>query len=87
MNGRAIATPNERGEQVVDDTFYVMCNASHETMTFTLPDSKWAQKWQKLLETDEREDAMDEGRKGDEFRAGDKIDVQAWSLALLCRLA
>ena len=30
LNGRGIPTPNERGEQVVDDSFYVMFNASHE---------------------------------------------------------
>jgi isoamylase len=87
LNGRAIPTPNERGEQLIDDTFYVMCNSSHEVVTFTLPEAKWAQNWRKILETDEREDAMEEDARGDEFQAGGEVKVQAWSLALLCRLS
>ena len=40
---RAIPTPNERGEPVVDDSFYVMFNAHHEPLEFTLPESKWGE--------------------------------------------
>ena len=87
LNGRGIPTPDERGEQVVDDTFYIMCNASHEAVAFTLPDAKWAQTWVKLLETDEPKDAMDEEAPSEEYGAGGKVSVEAWSLALLRRIA
>jgi glycogen operon protein len=87
LNGRAIPTPNERGEQVIDDSFYAMFNTSHETVEFTLPEAKWGQKWVELLGTAEHGDAMDEERTGDEFGPGAKIPVQAWSLALLRRSA
>ena len=40
LNGRGIPTPNERGEQVVDDSFYMMFNASHEPVDFTLPEAE-----------------------------------------------
>ena len=30
LNGDAIPTPNERGERVIDDSFYVMFNAHHD---------------------------------------------------------
>ena len=53
LNGRGIPTPNERGEKVVDDSFYAMFNASHEPVEFTLPEAKWGQRWVELLETDD----------------------------------
>ncbi len=39
LNGRAIPSPNERGEPIVDDSFYLMFNAHHEPLEFTLPDA------------------------------------------------
>ena len=86
LNGRGIATPNERGEPVVDETFYVMFNANHEPLDFTLPEAKWGEKWAKVLETDEARDEIDEEKSGDEvIPAGGKVRVQAWSLVLLRR--
>ena len=45
LNGDAIPTPNERGERVVDDSFYVMFNAHHEPVDFTLPPKEWGARW------------------------------------------
>jgi isoamylase len=87
LNGRGIATPNERGEPVVDDSFYAMFNANHEPLQFTLPEAKWGRKWVELLETDDKGDEMDEERTGSELRSRAKVRVQAWSMALLRRLA
>jgi glycogen operon protein len=87
LNGRAIPTPNERGEPVVDDTFYAMFNASHEALDFTLPAAKWGKKWVELLETDESSDEMDEQKSGGTFKPGATIAVQAWSMALLRQTA
>ena len=41
LNGDGIATPNERGEPVRDESFYVMFNAHHEPLAFKLPEEKW----------------------------------------------
>ena len=87
LNGRGIATPNERGEQIVDDTFYVTFNSSHEAVEFTLPEAKWGQNWVQILETDERAEDVDEDPTGDQFSAGAKLRVEAWSLALLRRVS
>ena len=86
LNGRGIPTPNERGEQVVDETFYIMFNSSHEPVEFTLPLAKWGQRWAELLETDERDGDTEEERVKAEFRAGGKVTIQARGLALLRRL-
>src|SRR5215217_2448984 len=85
LNGRGIPTPNERGEQVVDDSFYMMFNSSHETVDFTLPEPKWGRRWIELIETRDQSDEADEDKTGAEYRSGGKVTVPAWSLALLRR--
>ena len=86
LNGDAIPTPNERGERVMDDSFYVMFNAHHELLKFKLPDKKWGTRWTEMLNTYESSDQMSEERIGEEFTAGAEVEVAAWSLLLLRRL-
>jgi glycogen operon protein len=87
LNGRALPTPSERGERILDDSFYVMFNASHEAIAFTLPEAKWGQQWVRLLDTSGQDEIGDEDETGNEFHAGGKIQVLPWSLALLRLLA
>ena len=87
LNGRSIASPNERGEQVVDDSFYVMFNAHHEPLDFTLPESKWGERWTEVLDTSAAEDFLDEDKSGPEHSARAVVKVPAWSLRLLRRVA
>ena len=87
LNGRSIASPNERGEQVVDDSFYVMFNAHHEPLDFTLPESKWGERWTEVLDTSAAEDSLDEDKLGLEHAARAVVKVPAWSLRLLRRVA
>ncbi len=51
LNGKAIATPDETGQQIVDDDFFVLINAHHEPVTFRLPDEHRGKKWVKLIDT------------------------------------
>ncbi|HTH03642.1 MAG TPA: hypothetical protein VL882_25375, partial [Vicinamibacterales bacterium] len=83
LNGRAIPSADERGEPVVDDSFYLMFNAHHEPLEFTLADAKWAERWNMLLNTADDKDLLSEQDPGPELGAGDKIQVQAWSLVVL----
>ena len=86
LNGDAIPTPNERGERVVDDSFYIMFNAHHAALEFRLPPKAWGEKWTKVLDTFESADEMSEERLGRLLRAGGAVQVQAWSLVLLRRI-
>ena len=43
LNGQAISSPDPRGERVVDDSFLLLFNASHEDHSFTLPDGQYFQ--------------------------------------------
>ena len=86
LNGRAIPTTNERGEQVVDDSFYVMFNAHHEPLQFRLPPRAWGERWTKVLDTHEPGDEMSEERMGRRYRAAGALQIAAWSLVLLRRI-
>jgi glycogen operon protein len=85
LNGRAIPTPNERGEQIVDDSFYIMFNSHHESLEFRVPEQKWGNRWAELLKTAETEDHLAEDRLGPEHDAGGAVQVQAWSTMVLRR--
>jgi isoamylase len=83
LNGHAIPTPNERGEQIIDDSFYLMFNAHHEPLEFMFPDAKWGERWVEILDTCSGTDDLDEEKFGIEHPARGTIDVQAWSLRVL----
>ena len=53
LNGQAIPDPDSSGERVVDDSFYVLVNAHHEPLTFTLPARDWGRRWIAVLTTSE----------------------------------
>jgi isoamylase len=86
LNGHAIPTPNERGERVVDDSFYIMFNAHHEPLEFRLPPKAWGERWTKVLDTNEPVDEMSEERLGRRIKAGGAVAIGSWSLVLLRRI-
>jgi glycogen operon protein len=86
LNGEAIPSTDERGERVLDDTFYVMFNSHHEAVTFTLPEARWGDRWSEMLNTCETADQMSEDHVGHELDAGAEIVVQPLSAMLLRRL-
>src|SRR3712207_9546366 len=53
LNGHGIRSTDERGEDVVDDHFYLAFNAHHEPMEFALPSEEYAQSWTVVLDTAE----------------------------------
>jgi glycogen operon protein len=86
LNGDAIASPNERGERVTDKSFYVMFNAHHESLSFTLPEAKWGARWTEMLNTADGVDEPHDESQGPPISAGSAIEVEAWSTVLLQRL-
>jgi isoamylase len=86
LNGRAIPTPDERGERIYDESFYVIFNAHHEALPFTLPDERWGTSWVTVFDTaGNGTHFMREGDTGLTFAPGATVDVQAWSVVLLRR--
>jgi isoamylase len=86
LNGAEIATSNERGEPVRDDSFYVMFNAHDEPLTFKMPETKWGLTWAVVLNTAEETDHLSEENFGAELEAGGELQVTPWSLVLLKRI-
>ena len=87
LNGDAIATTDEHGRRIVDDSFYVMFNAHSESVEFVLPESKWGEQWAVAIDTSQIPDGMDVEHQGRQLAAGERVPVQAWSAVLLRRFA
>ncbi len=85
LNGQAIPTPDSRGERVVDDTFFVLLNAHHEPMPFTIPPGAYGQSWRVILDTDTLEPVNEQ--RGDVFPSAASLTVAERSLVVLKRLA
>ena len=82
LNGDAIPSRNAEGEEVKDDSFYVLFNAHHEPLPFRLPDRPgWGDRWREVLDTDE---PLPE--EGGIFEAGSEVTVQGRAVVVLKRV-
>jgi isoamylase len=52
LSGHGIASPDERGERVTDDSFLILFNGDHADLEFTIPKGL-ADEWVVVLDTDE----------------------------------
>ena len=77
LNGDAIPTPDAYGGRIVDDSFFVMFNASETDLRWTVPDGKWARDWVVELDTDLTHEP------GTELTAGSVVDLVARSMVVL----
>jgi isoamylase len=84
LNGKAIPTPDHRGEPIVDDSFYLLFNANHEAMDFKLPTCPWGDAWERVIDTNE---PVPDLRQHRVWNAGESVKVQAYSVVVLRRAA
>ncbi len=77
LNGDSITTTDAYGGRIVDDSFFVMFNASENGLPFTLPGGKWGREWVVELDTDLRH------QPGTELPAGGSLDLVARSMVVL----
>jgi glycogen operon protein len=81
LNGRTIPNPNSRGEPVTDDNFYLIFNAHHEALEFTLPEADWGERWIKELDTNigwlEQEQS---------FQSKEQLTIEARSVVVLRKI-
>jgi glycogen operon protein len=84
LNGASIQRPGEHGERVKDDSFYVIFNAHHEPLQFTVPSEQFGKKWIPVLDTStESPPQLRRLRKSQSFAPGAKVDVQGRSVQVL----
>ncbi|MEX1241969.1 MAG: glycogen debranching protein GlgX [Cyclobacteriaceae bacterium] len=78
LHGKGIHTVSAKGEPIVDDSIYVIFNAHHESVAYTLPHAKYGKQWIKNLDT--HRGVID---PEDTFHPGDMITVEGRSIILL----
>jgi isoamylase len=95
LNGKGLNTVDARGELLTDDSFYLMLNAHHEPLNFTLPVGDTGNSWVKILDTKDNLPARkevqpakspetpekEEGRES--YRKDDELAVDGRSFVLL----
>jgi isoamylase len=81
LNGAAISEPDPRGQHIVDDTFLLLFNAHHEDIPFTLPEEKYGQSWEVVLDT-----AAPLVVDRPTSKADEPVDVESRSLLVLRRV-
>ncbi len=82
LNGKAIPTPDAHGEPIVDDSYYILFNAHHEALKFTLPTGPWGDHWAIIIDTCQ---SVPEFRERAQIRAGQQVQLAAHSMMVLRR--
>ncbi len=98
LSGESIETPDEFGDRIVDDSFYLIFNAHHEPVEYVAPGAPWGQTWVKVLDTHAAVRIGRDRRGGPRppiarraadaaarFEAGARIQVAARSIMVLRR--
>jgi glycogen operon protein len=83
LNGQGIATVDERGERVVDDSFLLMFNAHHEPMKFTVPSEEYAGNWGVEVDT---ASPLETELEDELAKAGSTRTVEGRSIVVLRKL-
>lgn len=78
LNGRGIRSVGQKGEIIIDDSFYIIFNAHHEALDYTLPISKYGKRWEKILDT-----SSFTNEEKIFFNAHDIITVEGRSISVL----
>ncbi|GAO31244.1 glycogen debranching protein GlgX [Geofilum rubicundum] len=82
LSGDGLSAKSDKGENLLDDSFYLLFNSHHETVTFNLPDEKWGGPWVKIMDTSDGFFSEDE--KGESFLADSDVQVPGRSVLLFC---
>ncbi len=56
LNGQTLQVTNEDGEWMIDDSFFLLVNASSEGVEFTVPESPRGRPWYQIIDTENLED-------------------------------
>lgn len=80
LSGKHLNAQTERGENIIDDSFYIMFNSNSETVGFKIPDERWGHDWLKLIDTYEGS-FYPEGKST--INASEIIELKGRSIILL----
>ncbi len=80
LNGEEIPSPDPNGRKVIDDSLFLLFNAHHDMMPFTLPAGRWGDEWS--VEIDTNVPLLDGPRS---YKAGQDVPVEGRSIMVLRR--
>lgn len=80
LNGKGLRMAGEKGEPVVDNSFYVIFNAHHQGLNYKLPCEKYGSQWKIVLDTARADHEPDSDAF---FQASQEIMVKDRSVVLL----
>ncbi len=78
LNGKGIHMQSPKGEPMVDDSFYVIFNAHHESLDYILPPAKYGSQWRKILDT-----FTGVIGEGESYKPAEQLNVGPRSIILL----
>jgi glycogen operon protein len=55
LNGLGLGSRNAKGQPIIDDSFYIIFNAHHDSLSFTLPPASYGEQWHVVLDTGQPE--------------------------------
>jgi glycogen operon protein len=70
LNGRTLQQSDADGNPLIDDSFLIIVNASHEGVEFALPEVPNGAPWQQIIDTENLENPFDEATAGDNTIVG-----------------
>lgn len=79
LNGHGLRSRGPKGEQILDDSFYVIFNAHYEPLSYKLPPKKYGANWTKILDTSSSK-VEEEGIK---YNPAETIEVDGRSIIVL----
>lgn len=79
LNGKGLHSIGAKGENITDDSFYIIFNAHYEALNYILPQEKYGRHWCKLLDTGRN--YLEEN--GEQFAPGQEIYIEGRSIVLL----
>ncbi|WP_210464813.1 glycogen debranching protein GlgX [Rufibacter roseolus] len=80
LNGRGVHSRGPKGEVVLDDSFFVIFNAYHDSIVFHAPSEKYGEKWTVVLDTFRDQVEPEEPIT---YKAGESFYVEGRSVLVL----
>jgi glycogen operon protein len=83
LSGDHLNSRDERGENIFDDSFYVIFNSAEISVIFTIPDKTWGETWFKIL--DSFDGFFDQDSEEFRISPGEILEVRSRSVVLLIK--
>ncbi|WP_205504448.1 glycogen debranching protein GlgX [Rufibacter psychrotolerans] len=80
LNGRGVHSRGPQGEVVLDDSFYVIFNAYHDSLIFHAPPAKYGESWEVVVDTFRD---LVEPENPTKYKAGESFHVEGRSVLVL----